>query len=76
MRDQIALEMENTITSESRLKKLESELENLRKQINDQKPDDKVCIICFSGEWDRLFAALSIASTSLALGKEVHRLIP
>lgn len=29
-------------------------------------------IICFSGEWDRLFAAFTIANGALALGQDVH----
>lgn len=64
--------MEKTITSESRLNELESKIASLSKQVDEQKLDDKVSIICFSGEWDKLFAALSLASGSLALGKEVH----
>lgn len=68
----MTLTMEKPITSESRLNELESKIESLTKQVDKQKLDNKVCIICFSGEWDRLFAALSLASGSLALGKEVH----
>jgi peroxiredoxin family protein len=37
-----------------------------------EKQKDMVSIICFSGEWDKLFAALTIASGSLAMGMEVH----
>jgi len=31
-----------------------------------------VSIVCFSGEWDRLFAAFTIANGALALGQDVH----
>jgi peroxiredoxin family protein len=34
--------------------------------------EDAVCIVCFSGEWDRLFAAFTIANGALALGQDVH----
>ncbi|MCC6806617.1 MAG: DsrE/DsrF/DrsH-like family protein [Deltaproteobacteria bacterium] len=29
-------------------------------------------IVCFSGEWDKLFAAFTIANGALAMGKDVH----
>ena len=29
-------------------------------------------IVCFSGEWDKLFAAFTIANGALAMGREVH----
>ncbi len=64
--------MEAISIYEPSLRELEIEIQNLKKQVNSQKLDNKVCIICFSGDWDRLFAALSIASSSLAIGKEVH----
>jgi peroxiredoxin family protein len=59
-------------TAEDRMDHLEEEIQNLRKQLEDQQTDNKVNIICFSREWDRLFAALTIASGALALGTEVH----
>jgi peroxiredoxin family protein len=31
-----------------------------------------VAIVCFSGEWDRLYAAFNIANAALALEREVH----
>ncbi len=34
--------------------------------------ESSVSIVCFSGDWDRLFAALTIANGALALGQEVH----
>ncbi len=34
--------------------------------------ENSVSIICFSGDWDRLFAAFTIANGALALGQEVH----
>lgn len=58
---------------------LEEKIERLERKLNklqtSQKKDEKnsvVSVICFSGEWDRLFAALTIASGSLAMGMEVH----
>lgn len=55
-----------------RLDHLEVEIQNLKKQLEEQQTDNKVNIICFSREWDRLFAALTIASGALALGQEVN----
>lgn len=51
---------------------LRKEVQSLRRRLAAQEMDDKVSIICFSGEWDRLFAALTIAAGSLAMGMEVH----
>lgn len=51
---------------------LRKEVQSLRQRLAAQETDDKVSIICFSGEWDRLFAALTIAAGSLAMGMEVH----
>jgi peroxiredoxin family protein len=56
----------------ARLGNLEQQLEDLEKQLEAQQDSNTVNLICFSGEWDRLFAALSIAAGSLAMGMEVH----
>lgn len=57
---------------ESRLLELESRIESLQKEVDSQNKEKKVSIVCFSGEWDRLFAAFTIANGALALGMEVH----
>ena len=57
---------------EDRMSLLEEEIQRLRKQVENQQIDNKVNIICFSREWDRLFAALTIASGALALGSQVN----
>lgn len=59
-------------TEHERMDRLEEEIQSLRKQVEGQQQDNKVNIICFSREWDRLFAALTIASGALALGTQVH----
>jgi len=69
--------METSISADikpakNRMDRLEEEIQALKEQLDSQKSDEKVNIICFSREWDRLFAALTIASGALALGKEVH----
>jgi peroxiredoxin family protein len=56
----------------SRLQELESEVQRLKAKLAAEPDENIVSIICFSGEWDKLFAALTIASGSLAMGKEVH----
>ena len=69
--------METSIAAETkpakeRMDRLEQEIQALKNQLDTQKSENKINIICFSREWDRLFAALSIASGALALGTEVH----
>lgn len=64
--------MEQTQAMEQKLAALEAQVADLRQQLKDGLPKDQVSIICFSGEWDRLFAALTIASGALAMGQEVH----
>jgi peroxiredoxin family protein len=59
-------------TIQERLKILEKKLNSRRPGYQEQHNSNKISIICFSGEWDRLFAALSIASGSLAMGMEVN----
>ncbi len=61
-----------TGTLEQRLQALEGEVASLRKELADKTPSNMVSLICFSGDWDRLFAGLTIASGALAMGQEVH----
>jgi peroxiredoxin family protein len=59
---------------------LRQRLEALEERLTDQPPgagsrsgqEDAVSIVCFSGDWDRLYAAFTIANGALALGQEVH----
>lgn len=60
------------LTVGNRIGKLEAELDLLKQKINKNETEDSINIICFSGEWDKLFASLSIANGALALGREVH----
>lgn len=55
-----------------RLEKLEAEIAELKARPSGAALKDTVTLICFSGEWDKLFAALTIANGALALGQEVH----
>ncbi|MBM4372317.1 MAG: DsrE/DsrF/DrsH-like family protein [Deltaproteobacteria bacterium] len=57
---------------QGRVEALEREVQDLRRQLEAQRVPDRVSLICFSGDWDRLFAALTIASGALAMGQEVH----
>lgn len=57
---------------ERRIAAVESRLGSLADRIEAGLPANRVCLICFSGDWDRLFAALTIAHGALALGQEVH----
>lgn len=57
----------------ARVAALEARITGIERQRDaDQACNDAVCIVCFSGEWDRLFAALTIAAGALALGQQVH----
>jgi peroxiredoxin family protein len=64
--------IDNLSILSSRLQALETEIADLKEQRKKDLQEDAVSIICFSGEWDKLFAALTIAGGSLAMGKEVH----
>jgi len=59
-------------STEERLAALEAEVVRLRLEVAEKHPDKQVSLILFSGEWDRLFAGLTIASGALAMGYEVH----
>jgi peroxiredoxin family protein len=56
----------------TRFDALEAQVAQLKRQVAEGLPKDQVSIICFSGDWDRLFAALTLASGALAMGQEVH----
>jgi len=60
------------IDSEERIQKLEQDLVILEQRIKDIQQQDSVSIVCFSGEWDKLFAAFTIANGALSLGQEVN----
>lgn len=55
-----------------RVQALEARVQELQQQLDKRSQADRVCLVCFSGDWDRLFAALTIANGALALGQEVH----
>jgi len=58
--------------TEERLQTLEQEVQRLRKLVEKDRRKNMASIVCFSGEWDRLFAAFTIANGVLASGYEVH----
>lgn len=58
--------------TDTRLQHLEREVAELRRELEASRHVDSVSIVCFSGDWDRLFAAFTIATGALALGQEVH----
>ncbi len=55
-----------------KIENLENEMKDLKNKVENKKEENSVCLVCFSGSWDKLFAALTMASGSLALGMEVH----
>ena len=66
------LDTAHTSALETRLDDLQAEVKALKAQLEAQEVDNQLSIICFSGEWDRLFAALTISAGALAMGMEVH----
>lgn len=46
-------------------------LENRIQELEDELPDDRVTIVVFSGELDRILAGFIIATGALAMGQEV-----
>jgi peroxiredoxin family protein len=63
---------ESDMTVQNRVSELETELARLRAEVKANKTDQGVALICFSGEWDRLYAALTIANGALAMGQQAH----
>jgi len=55
-----------------RVDEMEAKIRSLDHKLSKLNHDESVAIVCFSGDWDRLFAAFTIANGALALGKEVH----
>ncbi len=56
----------------ARLNRLEEQIASLRRKVDASEVQDKVSIILFSGEMDRVIAALNIATGSAAMGMDVH----
>jgi hypothetical protein len=44
----------------------------LERRLDRELPKDEISLVCFSGEWDRLFAAFVIANGALAMGQRVN----
>jgi len=58
--------------TELRINQLEKELEVLKAAVKKDEVENTLSLVCFSGEWDRLFAAFTLANGGLALGMDVH----
>lgn len=54
-------------TLEARIRELESRIDALQEQL----PEDRVTIVVFSGELDRVLAAFIIATGAMAMGQQV-----
>jgi peroxiredoxin family protein len=57
---------------EARLRTLEARVDELQRELAARQGREVLSLICFSGDWDRLFAAFTLASGALAMGYEVH----
>ena len=65
---------EINLAAESRVQELEAKLLDLEKRlarVEEQVPDDRVTLIVFSGDLDRVLAAFIIATGAAAMGQEV-----
>jgi peroxiredoxin family protein len=60
----------NSVSAESLVERLTA-LETRLEALEESQPDDKVAIIVFSGELDKVIAAFIIATGAAALGQEV-----
>lgn len=60
-------EVLNTSSLETRIQELENRIEVLQEQL----PEDRVTIVVFSGELDRVLAAFIIATGAMAMGQQV-----
>ncbi len=58
--------------NEKRIQQLEEQVSALKAGLEEREPRNMLALVCFSGEWDRLFAAFTMANGALALGMEVH----
>lgn len=54
------------------MKKLEARLNEVEKRLAESEKSNSLSIVVFSGEWDKLFAAYTLANGALAMGMEVH----
>ncbi len=54
------------------IESLRHEVRSLRREVRKNQSDDTVCVVCFSGDWDKLFAAFTIANGALAMNQDVH----
>ncbi len=70
MRQEISYIAQETL--EAKINQLENKLNTLQKEVDKEKRNNEVNIICFSGNYDKLYAALTIANGSLAMGMNVH----
>lgn len=57
---------------ETRIQRLEEQVNRLRGELDARRKENMASIVCFSGEWDRLFAAFTITTGLLASGYKVH----
>lgn len=54
------------------VERLRARVEELAERGEGDQRENSVSLVCFSGEWDRLFAAFVVANGALAMGQEVH----
>ncbi|MGB6002943.1 MAG: DsrE/DsrF/DrsH-like family protein, partial [Thermoanaerobaculia bacterium] len=61
---------EKSVSAEALVERLTA-LETRLEALEESQPDDKVAIIVFSGDLDKVLAAFIIATGAAALGQEV-----
>ena len=75
------LEKDHTSTTTdpfSHIKQLEQRLDTLSEELNQLKidqPTDRMTIVVFSGDMDKLMSAFIIASGAAAMGSQVYTLL-
>lgn len=63
--------MTTDVREADRISRLEEELRSLKATVDSDRRENAISIVCFSGDWDRLFATFTIANGALAIGMEV-----
>lgn len=64
--------VETMADTATRLDALEDEVAALRGAMGGTSTGNSIAMVCFSGDWDKLYAAFTVANGALAMGQEVH----
>jgi peroxiredoxin family protein len=63
---------QRVLEGQDRVRELEARLAKLEAAAAERQKENSISILCFSDDWDRLFASFMLANGALAMGQEVH----